>query len=143
MSRFATSHNFAVTLTRAIEEHFEGNTSQFSRVAGMSQASVCYYARGGKNGRYPSAEALEKLLQPFRPKVRAELAEAFVLDLLPPSARKLVKIDNTRAPLRTEPKGALLPLETEDAFAYLRQRALESHEARRWVEETAKIMRGK
>ena len=144
MSRFALSRHFASALNRAVEDHFNGNLTAFSRHARLSQSSVAYYARGGEDGRHPSAEALERLLAPFPTPARAELARAFCYDLLPASARKLVQVEAPKAPKPPrQPRRPLLPQETEEALDYLAKAALESHEVRMWLEKTAKIMQGK
>lgn len=140
------SRVFATTLKRKIDEEHEGNASAYSREAGLTQSGVAYYTRPGKNGRFPSPENLEKLLQPFSRKARQELMVAYYGDLTPPSGNGLVKVSiagkGEKALTATPETGVKLPAKTEKAFTTLRELAAESVDIRRFIESTAKTMQG-
>lgn len=145
MPRCSVSRTFATVLRRIVDEEFEGNIAEFARRAKIPQSAASYYTRAGKQGRFPSTDALEKMIQPMKRSSRAEVTIAWLIDRVPKSARGLVGVGKPgKSGLPTPPRRSiLLPDATEDAFEDLRKLAAESADIRRWIELTAKSMRAK
>lgn len=138
MARRASNRVFRESLRKLIDTHHNGNAAAFARKAGIPQPSIAYYLRGK---RYPTPEALDRLLHAFEPQARGELVAAFIADLTPLAARELVhlQVDGFDQPL----PAADLPPRTRDAMQYLQERAAESDDVRLFIEATARAMRGK
>lgn len=146
MAAFAKSRHFANELRRAIDAHFEGNMTEFSRKSKVPLGTIAHYCRPGDDGRYPSAGQLEKLVTSMPRAARRGLLNAFVRDLVPPRIAADFELVDTKAkggdPEITPVQGVALPDSTRDALEFLASLAAENRSVRIMIEQTARAMKG-
>ena len=139
MPKRACSALCAAAVRECIADYWEGNAAEWARLADVSPSSVGYYSRPGKDGRFPSVEALEKLIEPLPEEWQVRLVAGYAMDLVPEKHRGKFKIVGLKE--KREPR-LRLPPEAERVLDEMRRRAFRDEGVMRWLVSTGKAMFG-
>jgi hypothetical protein len=127
----------AVAVRECIAEYWEGNAAEWSRLARVSPSSIGYYSRPGKDGRFPSVEALDKMLGPLPEEWQVRLIAGYTTDLVPERFRSNFRIVGSKEKRESRLK---LPLEAERVLDEIRRRCAKDQGVMRWLLATGKAM---
>lgn len=124
-----------------IDQHFEGNMSEFSRVSKVPLGTIGHYVRPGTDGRFPSVNQAEKIIEALPKEERIDLVMAMIADIVPRTFLEQVDIREKGFKGETVPISNLNKLPDPGALEYLGNLAAESTEIRNLVEAMAAAIR--
>jgi len=131
---------FPSELRNIIDDEFGGNMAEYSRQSKVVNGTLGHYLA---SNRYPTPDRLEKMLKPLQPKAQERLLEAFLMDMVPPSARGQISVKSaSRHALKPAAVSSDLGVSgrTLEALEYMGRLAAESVPVRQMLEQTAKAL---